>query len=164
MAGGTDGAVAGIVRVKPLRLSFQYLRCVTLYLLLACCPISAQNRANFPWWNSPVVTDLGLSQAQSQKIRQIVRSYRPKLLDARNNVQKAEGDLEDLLNDPDSAPGGDEAIIKRLSDARAVSARVFLEMSVQLRRVLRVDQWRQLVKRWDEVQRKRPAETQVPPE
>jgi hypothetical protein len=147
--------------------AFKYGRVrVTLIicLLLACSTAFAQNRANFPWWNSPVVTDLGLSQAQSQKIRQIVRSYRPKLLDARNNVQKAEGDLEDLLNDPDTVTEGAESVIKRVADARAVSARVFLEMSVQLRRVLTVDQWRQLIKRWDEVQRRRPVETQVPPE
>jgi Spy/CpxP family protein refolding chaperone len=147
--------------------AFKYGRVrVTLIicLLLACSTAFAQNRANFPWWNSPVVTDLGLSQAQSQKIRQIVRSYRPKLLEARNNVQKAEGDLEDLLNDPDTVTEGAESVIKRVADARAVSARVFLEMSVQLRRVLTVDQWRQLIKRWDEVQRRRPVETQVPPE
>jgi hypothetical protein len=110
------------------------------------------------------VSDLGLSQGQTQKIRQIVRSYRPRLLDARNNVQKAEGDLEDLLNDPENVPESADTIVKRVADARAVSARVFLDMSVQLRRVLTMDQWRQLIKRWDEVQRKRPAETQVPPE
>jgi hypothetical protein len=133
-------------------------------LLIACSAAFAQNRANFPWWNSPVVTDLGLSQAQTQKIRQIVRSYRPKLLDARNNVQKAEGDLEDLLNEPDSPNEGADSIIKRVAEARAASVRVFLEMSVELRRVLTLDQWRQLIKRWDEVQRRRPAETQVPPE
>ena len=140
------------------------LRVATVWLLFACCNTFAQNRANFPWWNSPVVSDLGLSQSQTQRIRQIVRSYRPRLLDARNNVQKAEGDLEDLLNDPDNVPESADAIIKRVADARAVSARVFLDMSVQLRRVLTMDQWRQLIKRWDEVQRKRPAETQVPPE
>lgn len=124
----------------------------------------AQNRANFPWWNSPVVSDLGLSEAQRQKIRQIVRSYRPKLLDARNSVGKAEGDLEDLLNDPENISEAPDSVIKRVADTRAVSARVFLEMSLQLRRVLTLDQWRQLNKRWDEVKRRRPAETQVPPE
>jgi hypothetical protein len=35
---------------------------------------------------------------------------------------------------------------------------------MQLRSVLTLDQWRQLVRRWDEVQRKRPRDTQVPPE
>ncbi|MFL6450558.1 MAG: periplasmic heavy metal sensor [Bryobacteraceae bacterium] len=146
---------------------FQHGRTVGVALLcvgIACSTGFAQNRASFPWWNSPVVTDLGLSAAQTQKIRQIVRSYRSKLLDARNNVQKAEGDLEDLLNDPDNATEGADSIIRRVADARAASARVFLEMSVQLRRVLTFDQWRQLIKRWDEVKRRRPTETQVPPE
>jgi hypothetical protein len=137
---------------------------VFFYFLIVCSSAFAQNRANFPWWNSPVVTDVGLSQGQTQKIRQIVRSYRSRLLDARNNVQKAEGDLEDLLNDPDSVNEAADSIIKRVADARAVSARVFLEMSFQLRRVLTQDQWRQLIKRWEEVQRRRPVETQVPPE
>jgi Spy/CpxP family protein refolding chaperone len=124
-----------------------------------------QNRANFPWWNSPVVVnDLNLSQAQTQKIRQIVRSYRARLLDARNNVQKAEGDLEDLLNDPDPNIESAHPIIERLATARAESSRVFLEMSVQLRNVLTFDQWRQLVRRWDEMQKKRPNDTQAPPE
>jgi Spy/CpxP family protein refolding chaperone len=142
----------------------RFLSVVFFYFLIVCSSAFAQNRANFPWWNSPVVTDLGLSQGQTQKIRQIVRSYRSRLLDARNNVQKAEGDLEDLLNDPDSGNEAADSIIKRVADARAVSARVFLEMSFQLRRVLTQDQWRQLIKRWEEVQRRRPVETQVPPE
>jgi len=137
---------------------------VLFVLLLAGGLAAAQNRANVPWWNSPVVSDLGLSPAQQQHIRQIVRSYRSRLLDARNNVQKAEGDLEDLLNDPEMTPQAAQPIIDRVAAARAESSRVYLEMSVHLRGVLSLDQWRQLVRRWDEVQRKRPADTQVPPD
>ena len=122
-----------------------------------------QNRANFPWWNSPVVGDMGLNPAQTQKIREIVRSYRSRLLDSRNAVQKAEGDLEDLLNDPEVNADQARPVIERLAAARANSTRVFLEMSVQLRSVLTLDQWRILVRRWDEVQRKKPNDTQVAP-
>jgi hypothetical protein len=143
---------------------FSRVRLAVVLLLMTTMASFGQNRANFPWWNSPIVGDLGLSQTQSQKIRQIVRSYRSRLLDARNGVQKAEGDLEDLLNDPEGATEPSEPVIKRVADARANLARVFLAMSVQLRGVLTLDQWRQLVKRWDEVQRKRPSDTQVPPE
>jgi Spy/CpxP family protein refolding chaperone len=134
-------------------------------LVLAALVLIAQNRTNFPWWNSPIVDDpqLGLSAAQKQRIRQIVRSYRPKLLDARNNAAKAEGELEDLLNDQDVNPQAAQSVIEKAADARANASRVFLEMSVQLRGVLSLDQWRQLVRRWDEVQRRRPADTQVPP-
>ncbi|MGA8025676.1 MAG: periplasmic heavy metal sensor [Bryobacteraceae bacterium] len=141
----------------------KHIRALLVLCLAAASCASAQNRANFPWWNSPVVADLGLSPAQSQRIRQIVRSYRARLLDARNNVQKAEGDLEDLLNDPAVNVEAAKPVIERLAVARANSSRVFLEMSVQLRSVLTFDQWRQLVRRWDEVQRKKPSDTQVSP-
>jgi Spy/CpxP family protein refolding chaperone len=139
------------------------IRALVLLLLMSGSCAFAQNRANFPWWNRPVVSNLGLSDAQNQRIRQIVRSYRSRLLDARNNVQKAEGDLEDLLNDPNLNVEAARPIIERLATARANSSRVFLEMSVQLRSVLTFDQWRQLVKRWDEVGRKKPDDTQVAP-
>jgi hypothetical protein len=99
-----------------------------------------------------------------QRIRQIVRSYRSRLLDARNNVSKAEGDLEDIINDPEVSTDAARPVIERLATARANSSRVFLEMSVELRSVLTLDQWRQLVRRWDELQkRKKPSDTQAPP-
>lgn len=136
---------------------------IFLLAISASCLCLGQNRANFPWWNSPVRADLGLSPAQNRRIQQIVHSYRPRLLDARNEVQKAEGDLEDFLNDPNVNTQAAQPIIQRVAAARAASTRVFLDMSVQLRSVLTVDQWRELVRRWDEVQRKRPSDTQVPP-
>jgi len=137
---------------------------IALLGLFAVFSAVAQNRANFPWWNSPVVKDLGLTPAQSQKIRQIVRAYRDRLLDARNSVQKAEGALEDLINEPEVDPDAAKPVIERVSAARANSTRVFLEMSVQMRAVLTLDQWRLLVRHWDQVQRKRATDTQVPPE
>jgi hypothetical protein len=39
-----------------------------------------------------------------------------------------------------------------------------MEVSVQLRSVLTLDQWRVLVRRWNEQQRKKPSEAEVPPE
>lgn len=123
----------------------------------------AQNAANMPWWTSEVVHDLGLTPAQTQQIHQIVRAYRDRLFDARNNVQKAEAALEDFLNDPDSNPPAAKPIIDRLAGARANSTRVFTEMSIQLRSVLTIDQWRELRKRWSEVQKTRKGDTLVPP-
>ena len=134
-----------------------------LLLVMAAGVVDAQNRAHFPWWNSPVVSTIGLSSEQSQKIHSIVRSYRDRLLDARNNVLKAQGDLEDIMNGPEVDPNQAKPVIERFASAQAISNRVFLEMSVQLRSVLTLDQWRQLVRRWDEVQRRKPTDTQVPP-
>ncbi len=143
----------------------KFLRPLALLFLVAAL-LFAQNRANFPWWNSPVIDDpqLGLTTVQKQRIRQIVRSYRSRLLDARNNANKAQGDLEDMLNDQDVSPQAAQTVIERSAEARASASRVFLEMSFQLRSVLTLDQWRQLVRRWDEIQRKKPSDTQVPPD
>ena len=139
---------------------------VLAVIVASAALVSAQNRANYPWWNSPVVDDpqLALTAAQKQKIHQIVRTYRPRLLDARNNAQKAEGELEDLLNDQDVDQQAAQSAIQKAADARASASRVFLEMSFQLRGVLTLDQWRLLVRRWDDVQKKRPTDTQVPPD
>lgn len=137
---------------------------ILLALLIGTLGLQAQNRANFPWWNSPVVRDLHLTEAQSQKMHQIVRSYRNRLFDARNASQKAQADLEDLLNDQNITLEQARPVIDRVASARENATRVFLEMSVQLRSVLTMDQWRTLVRRWDEVKRKRPAATQLPPE
>ena len=142
--------------LKPLR--------TLVLLVLAAVSAFGQNRANFPWWNSPVREGLGLTPAQNQKIRQIVRSYRSRLLDARNNAQKAEGDLEDLFNDAEVSPQAAQAIIERDAEARANVIRVFLSMSTDLRSVLTLEQWRQLIHLSDEAQKKRGPDTQVPPE
>src|SRR5215475_8627882 len=91
---------------------------LALICLLAAVSLPAQNHANFPWWNSPVVGDLGLTPAQSQKIRQIVRSYRDRLLDARNAESKAQGALEDLMNDAEVDSEAAKPVIERLSNAR----------------------------------------------
>ncbi|HEY7208650.1 MAG TPA: periplasmic heavy metal sensor [Bryobacteraceae bacterium] len=134
-----------------------------LLLVLATALMSAQNVENFLWWNRPIRDQIGLTSEQNDRIRQIVRKHRNHLLDARNDVLKAEGDLGDVMNGARVDASQAKAVIDRLAHARAISTRAFLEMSVELRSVLTLDQWRQLVKSWDEQQRKRPKDTQIPP-
>ena len=140
-----------------------------LLIVIALClgmslPGWAQNRANFAWWNSPVVSDLNLSDAQRHQIREIVSSYRSKLIDARASMQKAHGDLQDVLNADHIDMDHADAVIKKLAAAQAESTQVFTEMSVRLRAVLTLDQWRELVKRWGALQKgQRPTDTQVQP-
>lgn len=137
---------------------------VFLVACLLAIPAGAQNTANLPWWTSPVVTDLGLSQEQTQRIRVIVRSYRSRLFDARNSANKAEADLQDILNEPSVNLASARPIIDRLANARAETTRLFTSMSVELREVLTQAQWRELIKRWAEVQRtKRNRDTDVAP-
>lgn len=135
-----------------------------LLLFGSCLPGMAQTRVGFAWWNSPIRADLNLSHEQDQKIRQVVRAYRNRLLDARNNVQKADGDLEDLLNDESVDLTAAKPVIERVANARASAARVSLELSIELRSVLTLDQWRTLVRKYAEMQKnKNPSDIQVSP-
>jgi Spy/CpxP family protein refolding chaperone len=138
-----------------------------LLLLLASLPaarLPAQNTANLPWWTSPVVDDLGLSAEQKERIRKIVRSYRDRLFDARNRANKAEAELQDILNEATVDPNAARPSIDRLAAARSETTKVFTEMSVELRSVLTLAQWRELVKRWEEVKRtKRNRDTDLAP-
>jgi hypothetical protein len=72
--------------------------------------------------------------------------------------------LEDVLNEPEVNLEAAKPAIDRVTAAQANASKIFLEMSTEIRSVLNMEQWRQLVKRWDEVQKKRPNDTQVPPE
>ena len=134
---------------------------LTLVLRPAARP---QNRANFAWWNSEVVADLNLSDAQRKEIREIVTSYRTKLIDARADVQKAQGDLHDLLNSDKIDFALATPVVNRLAQAQAENTRVFTDMSLHMRAVLTLEQWRQLVKRWGALQKgQRPTDTQAQP-
>ena len=111
-----------------------------------------------------MVADIGLSHDQTERIREIVRQHRNKLFDARNNVQKAEAALEDVMNDDHIDPEAVKPMIDNLAKARAESTRVILDMDIELRAVLTLDQWRTLVRRWDEVKSKKTNQLAVPPE
>lgn len=143
-----------------------HLRCLLSVLLAAVAlPALAQNTTSLPWWTSPVITDIGLSHEQTQRIRQIVRSYRDRLFDARNSARKAEADLQDMMNDSTVSLAQARPAIDRLATARANTTRLFTAMSIEIRAVLTPTQWRELVRRWDEVKRtKRPKnDTEVVP-
>jgi hypothetical protein len=55
-------------------------------------------------------------------------------------------------------------VIERVASARANSSRVFLEMSTHIREVLTLEQWRQLVQRWDEVKGKKLSDNLITPQ
>lgn len=130
----------------------------------AALRLPAQNTANLPWWTSPVVENLGLDDEQKRSIRRIVRSYRDRLFDARNRANKAEAEIQDILNEATVDPNAARPAIDRLAAARSETTKVFTQMSVELRSVLTLEQWRELVKRWTEVQKtRRRRDTELAP-
>jgi Spy/CpxP family protein refolding chaperone len=107
--------------------------------------------APFPWWNMPFVRDLNLSDEQNQQMQGVVREFRPKLVDLRAAVEKAEGDLEDIFNEDrvDQRRANDAS--EKLIAARADLTRALSQMSLRLRTILTADQWKELQKRRHEM-------------
>jgi Spy/CpxP family protein refolding chaperone len=111
--------------------------------------VSAQGSRSgfFPWWDSPMVNGLDLTDAQRTEIRSVVREYRGRMLEVRQTVQKAEDDLDAVFNeDTVDQRKGSEAI-DRLTKARAEMTRSVSEMSLQMRAVLTPQQWQELRQR-----------------
>lgn len=122
------------------------LRAMVVALLLTVS-LSAQLPKNlWAWWNNQVVVQkvLNLTPQQQQQVRQIVRQYRPRLIDIRADVAKAEIDLETQFNhDPVDQTKANQAI-EHLIAARSELTRTLSEMSLKLRVMLTEAQWQQL--------------------
>ncbi len=116
----------------------------------------------FPWWDRPVVKDLNLSQAQTRQIRLTVREYRDKLIEARAALDKAEANLQDVLEDETLDVKKGDAAVEGLAHARENLTRVFAQMSVKLRGVLTQPQWKELQKRREGIEAERKALKKTP--
>jgi Spy/CpxP family protein refolding chaperone len=134
-----------------------------LVLLVLSLPLVAQMpRAVFNWWDSPLSRNLNLSEDQRRQIRDSVREFRPKLIDLRASVEKAELEVEDAFNDDNFDQRRASEAIEHLVAARGELTRTISLMSVRLRGVLTLDQWHTLQNRRN-VQRQQLRQERVRP-
>jgi len=122
-------------------------------LLTASAGLHAQGGAQasrggfFPWWESPMVNGLDLSDTQRTQIRSVVREYRGRMLEVRSAVQKAEGDLDAVFNEDTVDQRRGAEAIERLTKARADMTKSVSEMSLRMRALLTTQQWQELRQR-----------------
>lgn len=105
------------------------------------------------WWNSPLVQNLDLSEAQRKDIRATVREYRGHLMDLREEVQRADGDLEIALGESQLDQRKANEAIEHLASARAELTRTLSQMTLRLRTILTNEQWQELQRRQAERRR-----------
>jgi len=121
----------------------------TCFILLVPATLSAQGPRGgfFPWWDSPMVNGLELTDTQRSQIRSVTQEFRGRMLAVRDAVKKAESDLDAVFNeDTVDQRRGSEAI-DRLTRARAEMTRSVSEMSLRMRAVLTPQQWQDLRQR-----------------
>ena len=123
------------------------LRSMILTLVLTGSLFAQMPKSFYAWWSSPVVKDLNLTDTQRRQIRATVREYRPRLIDIRTEIGKAELDLENRFShDPVDQAKATEAI-DHLISARSDLTRTLAQMSLKLRTVLTEQQWQELQRR-----------------
>ena len=104
-------------------------------------------RTLFPWWDNPLAQNLNLTETQRNQIRDVVREYRNRLVDARAAVEKAEGDLEDVFGEETLDQRKGAEAIERLASARGELTKSLAQMSLRMRTVLTLQQWQELQRR-----------------
>jgi Spy/CpxP family protein refolding chaperone len=97
------------------------------------------------WWkDSALVSKIGVTDEQVQRIEKIFQDHRLQLIDLHAALEKQEAILEPLI-------GGDQpdeaqviAQIDKVAQARANLEKSNAQMLLAIRRVLTVDQWKKL--------------------
>jgi Spy/CpxP family protein refolding chaperone len=123
-------------------------RCLVVLSML-CAPLAAQMPKGFyAWWSRPEIRqDLKLSNEQQRQIRVTVTQFRPRLVEIRAEVNKAEIDLAaEFDHDPVDQARANRAI-ERLIGARSDLTRTLSQLSLKLRTVLTEQQWQELQRR-----------------
>lgn len=100
-----------------------------------------------PWWDRPVVRNLGLSDDQLTQVRAIVSDSKPNLLQLRAAVKSAEAALADAMSQDPVDTNKAEAAIDKVVSARGDLMRAISQMSLKLRQILTASQWQELRKR-----------------
>lgn len=120
---------------------------VLLLTLLPAALIAQPSRSFFPWWEMEFTRDLTLTDQQQQQIREILRQNRTKMIDLRAAQEKAEGEVEDLFEEESADLRRSSEVVERFVNARGEMTRHFTMLSIQMRKILTKDQWKELQKR-----------------
>jgi Spy/CpxP family protein refolding chaperone len=121
-------------------------RLIALLILAAACAL-AQGPEMLPWWDGPMVQNLNLSADQQRQIRAAVSEFRDRLIEQRGTVQKAEGNLQDLMNEDQVNETRAREAIDKLVAARSELLRTVSQMTLKMRVVLTPEQWQTVQKR-----------------
>lgn len=97
------------------------------------------------WWNNPTMIDqLKLTEDQRKAMDQILLDHQKDLIDRRATVEKAELDLEPLMQDDQPNEAKVLAQIDKVAQARADLEKANARFLLAIRAKLSADQWKQL--------------------
>ena len=120
-------------------------------LLIAGLGLYAQDWDGKWWKNSRLAEEIGLTSEQGDKIEKVFVRSRPVLIDLRADLEKKQFFLQQAMEER-SAPREDlEAKMEAVEDARAALQKARQRMLLDIRQVLKPEQWQKLVQRRQEL-------------
>ena len=103
------------------------------------------------WWKSPrVAADLNLTSEQSAEIEKIFVRSREKLIDLKADLEKKQLDLQVAMDDKTVNRAAVEKKIEGVENARATLQKTRALMILDMKQVLKTEQWEKLVQRRQE--------------
>ncbi len=97
------------------------------------------------WWQNPdIVSKLQLNDGQISQLNQVFYDHKMKLIDYGAEMQKQDLKLQSLLDADTPDEGQVSSQVDQVLAARGRLEREFTMMNLNLRKVLSLDQWRQL--------------------
>ena len=128
-------------------------------LLFASLAASASAAPGLPagkWWKRPrVAAEINLTSEQAREIESIFARSRPKLIDLKADLEKKQGALQDSLENPNSDRRAIGAQVEAVENARAELQKARILMVLDMRHVLKPQQWGRLVQMQQEFRRER---------
>lgn len=107
------------------------------------------------WWKRPrIAAVVGLTPEQTREIEAIFSKARPQLIDRKADLEKKQGELEDAV-ESNADRKEIAARVEEVEDARAELQKARILMVLDMKQVLRAEQWERLVRMQQEARRQR---------
>jgi Spy/CpxP family protein refolding chaperone len=122
-----------------------------LAAFLAAPAVRAAGMPDGKWWKSPgVAAELGLSPDQSAEIEKVFVRARSKLIDLKADLEKKQLDLQVAMEDKSADRSAVEKKIEAVENSRAALQKTRALMILDMKQVLKPDQWERLVQKQQE--------------
>ncbi|HEY6064767.1 MAG TPA: periplasmic heavy metal sensor [Thermoanaerobaculia bacterium] len=108
------------------------------------------------WWKRPrIAAEINLTPEQESRIESIFSRGRSTLIDRKANLEKRQGELQDLLEDSNADRRAVESRIEAVENARAELQKARVLMVLDMKQVLKPEQWDRLVRLSQEFRQQR---------
>jgi Spy/CpxP family protein refolding chaperone len=134
------------------------VRRALLAALALCVALPLVGQPQVPdgkWWKRPrVAAEIGLTSEQSDQIEKIFVKSRPRLIDLKADLEKKQLDLQVAMDDRKADRRDIEKKVETVENARTELQKARVSMILDIKQVLKPEQWERLLQMQQEARRR----------